>query len=392
MGPPSNPEVLARARAEAQSILRRTPQFATMSAADQLSLYRNLVQGAVDRERHAQRALARGMAGPFGIGGLAGNLPFGIGGQGGQGEQAPRDPAVMGGLTSQEVMNPRIDNIAKQGADFINEIDFPQFVSDLLEGVFKSNIQVMMKQTEMYQKLLKTATESLAKFVQKIDDAAAFAYLVEKEPDNFSLGEDENERDEQGNPKVIVTDKEGNKLDVGDNELRARVMDAKIAMAKEHRAMLRETILMGITRLVVEKGVVEASVLFDVSATENIKKAGKSGNTWEKTTATESGGGGIFGFIFGGGDESTSQTRHAKISVSSVKSVADSKLAAQIKGNVKIHFKSDYFKLDNFAKLYEGGADGGAPLGRIPGSPALLPTGQPAPAAPQPPVNPVGPR
>jgi hypothetical protein len=39
---------------------------------------------------------------------------------------------------------------------------------------------------------------------------------------------------------VALTDKDGNRLDVGDNELKARIMDAKIRMAQEQRAMLRE--------------------------------------------------------------------------------------------------------------------------------------------------------
>jgi hypothetical protein len=62
--------------------------------------------------------------------------------------------------------------------------------------------------------------------------------------------------------------------------------------------------------------------------------------------------------------------------------VADSKLAASIKGSVKIQFKSDYFKLDNFAALYEEGRDGGAPLGTIPGSPAVVGRGNAAPLPP----------
>jgi hypothetical protein len=346
----STQDVTASARAQAQQILRRVPQFGTMNPLDQLSLYRSLVNAELAqtlRPRATGSSLARGFEDP-----------------------APLPP-TMGGLGRADVENRRLDELAQKGTTFINDIDFPQFVSDLLEGVFKSNLKVMMKQTEAYQKLLKTAMESLAKYITKIDDAAAFSYLVDKQPDEFSLDFDENEKDEKGNPRPILTNKDGQKLDVGDNELKARIMDAKIAMAKEHRAMIRETILMGITRLVVEKGVVEAAVLFDVTATEKIDRQGKSGNQWEKTTATESGGSGVLGWLTGG-DESSTQTRQAQITVSSVKAVADSKLAAQIKGNVKIQFKSDYFKLDNFAKLYEGGADGGAGLGMIPGSPALL--------------------
>jgi hypothetical protein len=327
-----------------------------MSPAEQLELYRATVNAAL-----ARRAPARSMGRAMSRAPLA------------RGLEDPPPPPTMGGLTRDDVTNTRLDTLAQTGATFVSEIDFPQFVTDLLEGVINSNLKLSLKQTEQYQKLLKIAMESLAKFVSKIDDAASFAYLVDKHPDEFTLIEDPDERDDKGNPKPAIADKEGNKLDLGDNELKARIMDAKIAMAKEHRAMIRETVTMGFTRLVIEKGVVEASVLFDVTAKETIQRQGKSGNQWEQTSATESGGSGVWGWITGGSDETTTETRKSQITVSSVKAISDSKLAAQIKGNVKIQFKTDYFKLDNFAKLYEGGGDGGARLGEVPGSAAVLP-------------------
>ena len=40
------------------------------------------------------------------------------------------------------------------------------------------------------------------------------------------------------------------------------------------------------------------------------------------------------------------------MSVSSAKSVADDELKAKLSGEVEIVFKTDYFKLDNFAQMY----------------------------------------
>ncbi|MEM8808167.1 MAG: hypothetical protein AAGF01_19270, partial [Cyanobacteria bacterium P01_G01_bin.38] len=51
-----------------------------------------------------------------------------------------------------------------------------------------------------------------------------------------------------------------------------------------------------------------------------------------------------------------STTKRSKISVSSAKSTASTDLAAQITGSVELVFKSDYFKLDNFASMYGGKA------------------------------------
>jgi hypothetical protein len=124
---------------------------------------------------------------------------------------------------------------------------------------------------------------------------------------------------------------------------------------------------MGVTRLVVEKGVIKASCLFDIKASEKIDKADKAALQSAVSDSTSiSASGGFLGSIFGGprGGHTRSSQR-SKISVSSAKSQATTDLAAKIAGSVEIQFKTDYFKLDNFATMY----------GPVAGAPA---TGQPA--------------
>jgi len=48
----------------------------------------------------------------------------------------------------------------------------------------------------------------------------------------------------------------------------------------------------------------------------------------------------------------TRSRRKTSISVSSVKSTSTTDLAAKVAGSVDLVFKSDYFKLDNFAQMY----------------------------------------
>lgn len=260
--------------------------------------------------------------------------------------------------------NSRIDEAGELAGGFIDEVDFPGFVKDLLQGVFDANLEVTLTQMESYQKLLKTASQSVSKFINAIDDAASFGYLAENNADEFGLNFSD-ETDEDGSQKLQLTDSSGEPVDLGDNQVKARIMDAKIQMAKEQRAMLRETILMGITRLVVERGNVKASVLFDIKASEQIQKSDKAALQDIKSSShSVSASGGLLGSIFGGPKGGHTQSRRkTKISVSSAKSVANTELAAKVAGSVDITFKSDYFKLDNFAALYQGGGDGGARLG-----------------------------
>jgi hypothetical protein len=253
--------------------------------------------------------------------------------------------------------NDRIDQAGQIAKTFMDGVDFPKFVKDLLKGVFDANMAVVISQMDEYIKLMKAATADVSKFVNAIDAAASFGYLVENGNDDFGLGEDDD-----GNQTLVGKDgtvlatalPNGKSSDIGDNELKARIMDAKIKMAQEQRAILRETILMGVTRLVVERGTVKAGVVFDIKANEKIELKDKAA----KKDATSSGSsieasGGFLGKIFGGPSGGyTNSQQHSTISISSGKSTNSTDLKAQVTGSVEIIFKTDYFKLDNFKDMY----------------------------------------
>ena len=235
--------------------------------------------------------------------------------------------------------------------DLVDSVDFPQFVKDLLKAVFDANITVMKAQTDDYIRLMKEATTGLAKFIKQIDPSTTFAYLAENNSDEFGITMEDGPEGEQ---KMALTNPKGEKVDVEDNEVKAKIMDAKIKMAQEHRAALRELILMGVTRLVVEKGEVEAEVNFEFKGKRVLDKADKAGVKTSKSSGTSvSASGGLIGSIFGGPRAGhTSSTRQTQFSVSTTKSHAEDELKAKLRGFVKIQFKTDYFKLDNFAQMY----------------------------------------
>ncbi len=355
------------ARAQTRLVLGQSAQFLQLPPREQQSLYRDVYEANCGQLARQHGLIARQMA--------------------------------------TDVMDPRlyesrrIEQAGELAAGFIQDVDFPNFVSDLLHGVFQANIDVMHAQTADFISLLKAATRDLTYYVTKIDDTATFAYLVEKEPDKFSLQlppVPEVEEEEEGGgtapaqpSQPVLTDKQGQPLDLGDNMVKAKIMDAKIAMAQEQRALLREVLLMGVTRLVVEEGNINAAVVFDIKVKEKIARTGQQME--EKVTTTGSNVGGSFFGLFGGGRSSTE--RNTKITVSSAKGTANTELAAKITGSVSIKFKTDYFKLDNFAAMYgpQAAAAPGAAPGAVPGAapgaapvpgviPGAAPAALPAPA------------
>lgn len=229
--------------------------------------------------------------------------------------------------------------------DLVDSVDFPKFVADLLNAVFTANINVMKSQTDDYIRLMKEATTGLATFIKKIDDTTTFAYLAENNSDEFNISM---ESDGEGGEKLALTDPQGEPVDIGDNEVKAKIMDAKIKMAQEHRGALREMLLMGITRLVVEKGEIEAEVNFEFKGKRSVNKEDKALlRTSKNRQFNKSYIGRIVPITPFGADRSQTE-----LSVSSTKSSAQDELSAKLRGFVNIQFKTDYFKLDNFANMY----------------------------------------
>jgi hypothetical protein len=353
---PTQNDLKSLARQQARATLAQSAHFSSLAPSDQFDTYQRMV-------RDNMHSLSR---------------QYGLATQSSLARQMAEKASDM--IDDSRHENRRIEQAGDLAGDFVQQVDFPKFVKDLLKGVFDANLQVTLAQMDKYIELMKAATASISKFVNAIDDAASFGYLAENDSENFSLGLDDEEKDENGQPKQTLTDKEGNKVDIGDNEVKAKIMDAKIAMAKEQRALLRETILMGVSRLVVERGNVKASVVFDFKAGEKILKADKAGiNKQRSSSSSISASGGLLGSIFGGPQGGhTDSTRETKISVSSAKSESTTSLSAKLTGSVDITFKSDYFKLDNFASMY---SDIKAQAPSAAGAPGAMPSPVPAPAA-----------
>jgi len=340
---PSHADLTTLARLETQRLLSAMPTFHGMSHAEQLAIYKHMVERKLDDlvEQTAPpngHSRSRAMAAP-----------------------PPEPQKASDAIDPTRGQNKRIDQAGQLAGDFITDVNFPKFVADLLKGVFDANLDLTLKQMSAYQTLLQTATQSLATFVNKIKPAEAYAYLAEKDGDNFSIDFDDEKKDASGAPSAVLVDKSGEKVDLGDNEIKAKIMDASLAMAKEQRALLRESILMGLARIVIRKGVLKASVLFDIKAAEKIDVNDKAAM---KAAHSSGGGGGfssgligsIFGGVSGGGSTSDKKTT---ITVSSAKGSSTTSLQASLAGSVEIEFFTDFFKLDNFKDMYAPGAESG---------------------------------
>ena len=331
---PGEAQIKEQARATARNILSGSMAFQAMPVEDQKSIYLSLVEDemAKQREKLGLPKLAQAMATDSG-------KEMGYKGY---------DPGFQGDTRAFK--------------ELVDSVDFPKFVADLLKAVFDANLKVMKQQTDAYIKLMKEATKSTADFIKKVKDDESFARLAESRSDKYNVI---TEKAPDGSTKLALTNPEGEKVDPEDSEVKRHILEAKINMAKEHRAALREVLLMGVTRLVVNKGTIEAGVEFSVKATRESKAhhTDQNINVTNVQMEYDSPLGGLFG-----GPSGSMEMTNTNIQVNTSDKKATDDLSATLKGKVNIEFKTDYFKLDNFATMYaDGGVSALQPAAGAPG-------------------------
>ena len=325
------------ARAQARKVLMQSKAFQVLPIDEQKSIYFDLVQEYMGRPNGNGVALAR--------------------------QQATDSGEQMG----YKKYDPGFQGDTRAFKELVDSVDFPKFVADLLKAVFDANLKVMKTQTDSYIKLMKEATKSTADFIKKIKDDDALASLAESKSDKYNVT---TEKNADGSQKLALVNPSGDKVDHDDAEVKKDILETKLAMAKEHRAALREVLLMGVTRLVVEKGEIEAGVEFNVKASRESKAHHDDQNI--NTVATQNEYESPLGGLFGGPSGSMEMT-NTNIQVNTSDKKATDDLSATLKGKVNIKFKTDYFELDRFANMY---ADGGvaalkpAGVAGAPGQPA----------------------
>ena len=315
------------AKKSVKGMLSRSASFMELGTSEQLETYRDLVDAEYNR------LLDKNGYSPYAV------------------QQAEGDDQPFDAVRDRAGKMIGIKDVGSTFGSMVQQVNFPQFVRDLVQAVYEANINLTTTQMEMFTEMLKSVTGSLQGFISEIADSDSFSFLVEKEPDKYSMI---TEKDEKGNPKPILIDKDTMmRMEESDDEFRAKIMDAKIKMAQERRMLLRETILMGVSRIVVTSGKIRAHCKFNVNVSDRLTGSNEDSETTKTTVevnAEASGRYGLFGPKF---KFSSKFGRESNITVSTKSDIDSSQSAtAELFGQVELNFKSDYFKLDNFKDLF----------------------------------------
>lgn len=179
---------------------------------------------------------------------------------------------------------------AREGAfvagEFLKQINFVEFVSGLIDGVFNSIVTTSIQQMEAYSKMVADVAKSLNQFRdENTTDDDGRDQLTEQFPDVFDIGIDDFSGSNQQRLKLrdnvdqdsalervrqsLGSFVEGgiDSIDVSDPEAEAKLITAaRSHIATGRQQLLATMVLLGLNRIVVTNGKIAARIMYDFNA------------------------------------------------------------------------------------------------------------------------------
>jgi hypothetical protein len=319
---------------------------------------------------------------------------------------------------------------AREGAAvagaLLQAVNFPEFVSGLINGVFHSIVDSSIKQMEAYGRLVADVAKSLNQFRdENVSDNQGRDHLVEQFPDLFQIQVDTGDGGEQM-PRVQLRDgvdegaalqkvnnlpMEGGplrSLDLEDAETEQKLVQAaRTQLATSRQQLLATMVLMGINRIIVTDGRISAKVMYDFQARDNFRfqrsatrfdygdqmrtssesESEVENRGYERTAqgvdvTTRSGG-----FYAKGHYRTTSEPVLKLVSASQQTTDASLNTKASLAGQVEVNFKSETFPLEKMADSFQIGQIQNAAKPGQTAKTAATPSAPTAGAAPTPPAK-----
>ncbi len=298
---------------------------------------------------------------------------------------------------------------AREGAAvaglLLDNVNFPSFVSGLIEGVFTSIVDSSIKQMEAYGNLVKSVAQTLNQFRdENVSMNQGRDHLVDQFPDMFQLDVDTGDSfgfgDGGGGPRIRLRDGvdesaalarvnelpiEGGplkSLDLEDDTTEGKVVQAaRTQLATSRQQLLATMVLMGINRIIVTDGRISAKVMYDFRARDNFKYRSSATQFDYDPELKRRSSSGEYERDYQGGEREYSYDKengssgnrrdasyYAKgqyqYSEEPVMTVANASQAAtdaalqtraQLAGTVEVNFKSETFPLEKMADSFQIG-------------------------------------
>ena len=258
----------------------------------------------------------------------------------------------------------------KQGAtnfkNFVGSVDFPKFVGGLIQNVFQAIVDASIKQMQAYADLLKAVAQTVDQFAaDNISMNNARDWLSERFSADLAV---DTSNAENGQPQLALKAEDGDAAlkkisaelqlakpvtDLSDAEQESRlVMAARMQMARSRQQMLASMVMLGINRIVVTDGLINAKVVFNFRASDDAQREAKASLYDRDSSYNRNSTVAAVGFGWGGAASSNTNVQSHMTTVSSSvdeTSSSSQEMKAKLTGEVRVNFKSDYFPMEKLA-------------------------------------------
>jgi hypothetical protein len=381
MPAPQSDDSLQLIRERVKAGLQASPAFARLSPEQRVAVAHDTVQ--------AFQYIVGGAGGvrPDQVT-LAGRVPVaGVMSQGAPQSGALADkPPLPEGDTAGQRFGQSGAVAARQGADafteMIQKVDFPQFVAGLIDGVFNAIVHSSIQQMEAYAELVKNVSKSVEQYMKdNVSENNARDYLAERYPDHFEIDISSDKprvRSRKGAGEDSLPDLQGDLglpepvTSIDDDAIEERLVPAaRRRMALDRQQLLATMVMMGVNRLVVTNGTIEASCLFELNTTDAVRRRMKQERSadWHAQAKAEAGYEGSYsressGFLGLGATKKLNQSWYGKSTSESSANFAVStsrsedsdakvQMHAKLAGKVNVQFKSDYFPMERMVDVMQ---------------------------------------
>jgi hypothetical protein len=361
-------ETLDAVRPEVRRMLLQAPAFAKLTPAEQLEIANRTVK--VSAYLANPGGVLTDLAGEPGVAVAQAEDPTTA-----TRERLSRAPGQVG----RDFQAGAVKQGVEQFGALVKKVDFPKFVGGLIQNVFQAIVDSSIQQMRAYGELIANVAKTVDEFAQdNISQNNARDWLGGKYPDalGVQIGSTSSGLAEGGeaaqqptatlvtkgdNPEAALArvssdlklDKPVTDISDPDEELRL-VQAARLQMAQSRQQLLASMVMLGINRIVVTDGQIHAKVIFDINASDAAQRTARA-SMLDRQEDSSSASASV---SYSGWMSPVSASASASTSsdhVTTVQSAVDdtSQSSAEVKANltgeVRVNFKSDYFPMDKMA-------------------------------------------
>jgi hypothetical protein len=295
-------------------------------------------------------------------------------------EATKRQLSQSPGFAGKDFVAGAVRQGVEQFGEMVQKVDFPKFVGGLIKNVFQAIVESSIEQMRAYGELIANVAKTTDQFMRdNIGEAAGRDYLADAYPDVMSVGlestsegfaGEDGEVVEQPPPRLQATgenaavrlaeiSREMNVnppvTDLSDANAELRLVTAaRLQMAKSRQQLLSSMVMLGINRIVITDGSINAKVVFDMRASDKAKRGytasmhDREAQRYKESVQAE------YGSWYTPYNMSASfegEQEHVATVGSAVDETSESKaeVKAKLSGDVRVNFKSDYLPLDKMA-------------------------------------------